>query len=113
MNEISAANSTLETNRNKEKDPRGVYIGMYTKVLLTKLLKQGVYPNRTLTVSQKLLVIFTVTYAKEKLPLTDDVLKRSLFIDFSKRTRQEQLNMYFSLWKRLETDSRLGWPNNF
>ena len=32
MNEISAANSTLKTNPNKEKDPRGVYIGMYTKV---------------------------------------------------------------------------------
>ena len=41
MNEISAAHSTLETNPNKEKDPRGVYIGMYTKILLTKLLKQG------------------------------------------------------------------------
>ena len=41
MNEISAANSVLEINPNKEKDPRDMYLGIYTKILLTKLLEQG------------------------------------------------------------------------
>ena len=41
LNEISAANSVLEINPNTEKDPRNMYIGMYTKILLTKLLEQG------------------------------------------------------------------------
>ena len=40
MNEISAANSVLEINPNKEKDPRDMDLGIYTKSLLSKLLEQ-------------------------------------------------------------------------
>ena len=92
----------LEINPRKQKDPRNIYISLYTKNLLNKLLEQSDISQQKFDSFLEAVRCFyydTFVYAKEKLPLTDDVLKHSFFVDFTKRATAAIENVFFFVEK--------------
>ena len=101
LHEISTK-PVLEIDPRKQKDPRNIYNGLYTKNLLNKLLEQGDISQQKFDSFLEAVRCFyydTFVYAKEKLPLTDDVLKHSFFVDFAKRATAAIGNVFFFVEK--------------
>ena len=101
LHEISTK-PVLEIDPRKQKDPRNIYIGLYTKNLLNKLQEQGDISQRKFDSFLEAVRCFyydTFVYAKEKLPLTDDLLKHSFFVDFTKRATAAIENKFFFVEK--------------
>ena len=86
--EVRSASQVSDINTNNHKPKQEMFISISTKTLIYKLFEEGdISPAEKLKFYSAVHTFYseTFSYAIQKLPINDSVLKRSIFVDISKR----------------------------
>ena len=85
--EIRSASQVPDININNDKPKQGMFIGISAKTLINKLVEEGDISPAEKQVYDAAHTFYTerFSYAIQKVPINDSVLKHSVFDDISKR----------------------------